>query len=411
MVKALNYNELKSYLHWLEDKLVGAQLQDCWTNGEIIVLELYKQKTSYLVLDLRIQSPSISLCSWKPPVSKKPKPMTLFLNAHAKNLRLTEIYASAEKGRVVDLWFENKDEKCHCEIILIPRLANMSVESAEKKVFWEKPKELLAPNQISDSDKSEEIDWLEWNEQKLKDLFAKKEVSKESKSSVEKIVEKKTKAIATMQESLNLDLENSYRELGEILKSKDPIPVHLEKFYNSKLSRAENREKAFQKAKDLIRKKKGTLERIEVLKKEIETIQKSGVGEKPTSVVAKMLHKTESKARKLVLENGVEAVIGKSASDNLSILRQARAWDLWLHLKDYPGAHAVIFHDKNRNVTPSQIEKVAKWVIAESRKISIGAKYDVVVVECRYVRPIKGDKLGRVTYNHPQNFTFSSERA
>ena len=122
------------------------------------------------------------------------------------------------------------------------------------------------------------------------------------------------------------------------------------------------------------------------------------------------MKKADAKARKIILSEGVEAVCGRSAKDNLAILRQARAWDLWLHLKDYPGAHGIIFRNKNKNVTSEQFQQVAEWVIRESsaaKGFRWGAKYEVIVAECRYVKPIKGDKIGRVTFTHPQVFTFS----
>jgi predicted ribosome quality control (RQC) complex YloA/Tae2 family protein len=122
------------------------------------------------------------------------------------------------------------------------------------------------------------------------------------------------------------------------------------------------------------------------------------------------LQKSQSKARRLQIEEGIEALIGKSAKDNLSILRHAQPWDLWLHLKDYPGAHAIIVRPRNKEISTSAIQKVAEWLIKESlpKEQIRGGKYDVVVVESRFVRPIKGDQLGRVTYHSPRTYSFAS---
>jgi predicted ribosome quality control (RQC) complex YloA/Tae2 family protein len=112
------------------------------------------------------------------------------------------------------------------------------------------------------------------------------------------------------------------------------------------------------------------------------------------------------------LDENFEAVMGKSARDNLEILRQAQAWDLWMHLKDYPGAHAIIVRPRTKEVPLKWIQKVSEWLIRETigqKKVEMGSKYDVVVVECRYVRPIKGDKLGRVSYHNPQVYSFASK--
>ena len=38
------------------------------------------------------------------------------------------------------------------------------------------------------------------------------------------------------------------------------------------------------------------------------------------------------------------------------------------------------------------------------KKTQMGGKYSVLMVECRHVKPLKGDKLGRVTYHNAREF-------
>ena len=95
--------------------------------------------------------------------------------------------------------------------------------------------------------------------------------------------------------------------------------------------------------------------------------------------------------------------MGKSAQDNLQLLRQAKAWDLWIHLKDYPSAYAIMQKAKEQKVSDSAITQASQWLVKESlknKKNLAGVKLSVVITECRHVRPIKGDRLGRVTYHH-----------
>ena len=64
--------------------------------------------------------------------------------------------------------------------------------------------------------------------------------------------------------------------------------------------------------------------------------------------------------------------------------------------------------DKNQKVNDNVLREVALWVATEtkaSQKLPTGSKLDVVVTECRYVRPIKGDKLGRVHYQNERVLT------
>lgn len=289
------------------------------------------------------------------------------------------------------------------QIHLIPKAPNVVAAINGKSVSWEKPKEFLShqrPEEIS-----VEIDWAEWSEETLRSLFLPNEKNKK-KIDVDprlKVIQKKQKALLTLREQLEQPLEEEQRSLGE------------DRMAQGKFLEAEE---AFQKAKDLKRKRAGTLERVAVLEKELKVLNKNlreeafvpSLQEQPAGKKQKsLMEKSEAKGRRLALESGAEAWIGKSGKDNLALLRKAQAWDLWLHLKDYPGAHAIISHPKNTQVTQKEIQKVAEWVIRESLKHeNMGGKYEVVVVECRFVRPIKGDKLGRVSYHSPRSYTFSS---
>ncbi len=110
------------------------------------------------------------------------------------------------------------------------------------------------------------------------------------------------------------------------------------------------------------------------------------------------------------LSSGALAYCGKSAADNLALLRQAKAWDYWLHLRDYPGAHAIIHRQRDQLISEGEIFEVAEWVAKESlssKSLLVGQKIAIVMVECRFVRPIKGDKLGRVTYHSERTLSFT----
>ncbi len=118
---------------------------------------------------------------------------------------------------------------------------------------------------------------------------------------------------------------------------------------------------------------------------------------------------TDIKSRKMLLDSGAAVFMGKSAKDNLALLRQARAWDFWLHLRDYPGAHAIIHREKNQNINNNEFQSVVKWLAEESlsaKSLQKGTRLDVVIAEVRFVRPIKGDKLGKVNYHSEKTLTF-----
>jgi predicted ribosome quality control (RQC) complex YloA/Tae2 family protein len=440
-LKLLNFVEWNSYVFWIEQMLLGAQLQDVWTNDRYFVLEFYKFRNLWLVCDLDVSHPQLILIQKEtPPILKRPKPVGLFVASHARNLRVEFFKILPEGGRVAEIQVSGRDQICLIEMRMVPTAVNIVVTSRElnskrakeKKVSWDKLKELpQIPHPTSEITSGLEAEWLAreeewWEEQRKKRAINKVDGStlqQKPKTDFAKVKAKKQKALETLQAGLEGFEDKSWLQLGEALKTPgdySELPAELQELVNNRISRSENMAMAFKKDKDLHRKKVGALERIEKLKLEVAKLESSSAEIKferqqhVKSSGSKSLQKADARGRKLSLAPGLEAICGRSARDNLAILRQARAWDLWLHLKDYPGAHAIIFRDKNKVVDLATIEKVSEWVIRESpaaKGFSWGVKYDVVVVETRYVKPIKGDKVGRVTYQNPKVFTFSSQRA
>jgi predicted ribosome quality control (RQC) complex YloA/Tae2 family protein len=422
-MQSLGFSDLKNFCHWLENQLVGFQLQDLWTNGEILVFEFYDHKEKYLCIDTRMVAPQLVLIQKRPEISKVKKPVGLFLNSHAKNLRLDKVVFCEEKGRVLEIHLGTKERACLLEIQLIPKNFNLIVHSEAKKISWNPIREL--PASVNPNDEAIVFDWdqhsLDWYQQ-----LTGKGKSKSEPVALDprpKQIEKKKKALAAIHENLLNDETSHYRSLGEALKISAQVPPHLKHLYNEKRSKSWNMETAFSKMKGLERKRKGTESRVEILKNEIlklenslqaqphwQATEQSPKGQKQSSA-NKLLMKAKSKGRKKQFADGIEAVIGKSAAENLSILRSAQGWDLWMHLKDFPGAHAIITRTRHQKVPQEIIHEVAVWLFEQSfsgKKMNIGVKFEVVVVECRFVRPIKGDRLGRVTYQNPQVFSFAS---
>lgn len=417
-MKSLSFFELKSFASWLQSETEAAQLQDIWTNGQVLVFHFYKQKDLFLCVDLSAQEPAVVLIYKRPPVEKMKKPTVLFLHAHGKNLKLAKAWVQLEAGRILFLALESSERNCEIELRLIPKSVNVLVRAGEKKISWEKPKDLPA-SQSGSTDEPTEKNWLEagqrWFDAKFKPKSGK--IAASTQDPRLKTLEKKKKALNEIANKMQQDATKDWQQLGEALKISGEVPERLQALYDFKKSRSWNLENAFRQAKLLVKKKEGTLKRIEILKEEVIFLEKDlqknpELRLQPKNQGRKILEKSESKGRRLPLETGVEALIGKSAKDNLLILRHAQAWDLWLHLKDFPGAHAIIVRPRNKEIGRELIQKVADWLIKESlshEEVRFGGKYDVVVVETRHVRPIKGDQLGRVTYHHAQTYSFASK--
>ncbi|MFN9065949.1 MAG: DUF814 domain-containing protein, partial [Bdellovibrionales bacterium] len=148
----------------------------------------------------------------------------------------------------------------------------------------------------------------------------------------------------------------------------------------------------------------------EELKQEVMALKlqmESGKWQPDAAQPRKLMKKAEATGRNREIK-GFTASKGKSAQDNLALLRAAKAWDLWLHLRDYPGSHLILSLDKGQSVPQEVLNEAALWLAESSVKSKVklsGMRFDVLVVECRFVRPIKGDKLGRVNYQNERVFT------
>ncbi|MEZ0391408.1 MAG: DUF814 domain-containing protein [Pseudobdellovibrionaceae bacterium] len=418
-MNSLSFSELQNFSTFLQNEMEGAQLQDLWTNGQILIFQFYKFKELYLVLDTNPQKPNLIYLQNPPRIEKKQKPITLFLHSHGKNLRFLKSQVDPGKGRVLEIELAGGERNCHLEFQLIPKAFNLLAESEGKKISWEKPRE-LPPAHNPEATTEVSFDWIErglsWLEERFQTGPREKKPAADSRF---KAIEKKRKAQVAIEEQLKEDLAARWKEFGEKLKISSESIDDFQDLYQTKKSRNWNLENAFSQAKALEKKRAGTETRLAKIKEEIAELEKDlqqnpepKILPGPATQASRLMAKTQTKGRRLQLEDGLEALIGKSAADNLAILRKAQAWDLWLHLKDYPGSHAIIIRPRNHEVSQQAIQKVAEWLIRESlgqQKIQWGIKYDVVVVECRHVRPIKGDRLGRVTYHHPRVFSFASK--
>ena len=157
--------------------------------------------------------------------------------------------------------------------------------------------------------------------------------------------------------------------------------------------------------------------RIKELKKELHLLKKTGNEEfsktlnykKNIEKIKKNKEHIKIKAVRKILTQGVDVFFGKSAQENLLLLRQARAWDYWLHLRDYPSCHGLLCRNKSQVIKAQIFKEAAKELItqnfrkkAKQSQISClkGEKFCVVFAEVRYVKPLKGDSLGRVTYRN-----------
>ncbi|OOP78222.1 fibronectin/fibrinogen-binding protein [Helicobacter pylori] len=79
--------------------------------------------------------------------------------------------------------------------------------------------------------------------------------------------------------------------------------------------------------------------------------------------------------------------LGKNQKENIKLLQDARANDLWMHVRNIPGSHLIVFCQKN---TPKDevIMELAKMLI-KMQKDAFNS-YEIDYTQRKFVKIIKG---------------------
>ncbi len=429
-MKTPSFFELKTLVEYLSDELQGSQLQEVMTTEDGLVMTFYRftkhPRTAYLVFDLDKPFPFLGLFMQNPwSHLKKTKPVGLFLNAHAKNLHLNDFELVESLGRVARLSLGQGEDRCEIQIRLIPKAPNLIIHKSKKTISWY-PVTILAENDpayvVPVDDEQRSIPFLMEQWVQRRGATGKQNAKGQAASSMspyekwkkqrERDIEKKTKALDAIQAQIDKFRSEPWAAVGEFLKNEGMKNVKPEwtPYVNFTKTASQNMQNCFDKAKAAKSKVLGALKRSEFIKDELKSLEDLSDArfqsylKKQISLKNKTpVRKIEGRFRKQVSESGIVAYMGKSAADNIDLLRKSKAWDFWMHLKDYPSAHAIIHRQKDQAVSDKDIQHFGSWLVKEglsSKQASMGGKFSIVIVECRHVKPMKGDKLGRVTYHN-----------
>lgn len=408
MVQSWNVKELKEIASKL-DSFQSAQIQGIIGLENAIVLEIYHQggkwlwwfelhpvKSFFAVIPFRKQK-------WK----KKDKPLSLFMKAHLVNYRFESMHVNEEFGRVcIFQWKSTDGEQASLEFRLFPHGQNLILNGKSKQISWNKPR-VLEKAEPYETDKevrdlfATSMEWLNSKQQsfKEKNVF---DGEKEKK----KQIQKKQKTIQKLKEDIERRKKIDWNKIGNLLKTKANLDIGEEysSFLDQNLSWQENMQKAFQNDKEKQNKINGQLERLVLEEQQLRDLEDKDhqqylIKEKDAKHQG-IKNKIQFKARIQNLSEDLRVFVGKNASENMELIRRARPWYQWLHLKDLPGAHAVIEKNKNRELSDKELQLAGNYLIKNSklvRSLEEGDWVSIQCSECRYVRPIKGDKVGRVS--------------
>jgi predicted ribosome quality control (RQC) complex YloA/Tae2 family protein len=391
-MKPISQAELES-LSPLLQTLVGARFQEFETTETQLALGFYSHgQLIWWIFELSKAAPTVAcLESWPLKSKSKKTPLQLFCRAHLVNRILNSVQVVSSLGRVLLFDFGGR----HLEIRLFPHGTNAIVKSEEKTISFYKV-EPLEPANFSQSQLplrnivELSAEWL-----------GRTRIENKKSRDPEKQIQKKQKALEILEKQQANEEWKIWQAAGEWVKANQSLKVPEEyvSFIDAKLSLSENLNRLFAKSKMLQGKEDGTRDRIMKLKQEIQALQVGEVGRESRPEKSKP---SEAKQRTIHLSDMLLLKIGKSGTDNLRLIRESQAWDFWLHLKDYPGAHAILTRPRGVEVSQKVLEVAACWLGRESNKAKLreGDRFEVLIAEIRHIRPIKGDRHGRVNYQN-----------
>ncbi|MDD6254730.1 MAG: NFACT RNA binding domain-containing protein [Eubacteriales bacterium] len=114
-------------------------------------------------------------------------------------------------------------------------------------------------------------------------------------------------------------------------------------------------------------------------------------------------HRRRSKTKihpyEYTLSSGLKVMAGRNNRENDQLtFKQASAGDIWMHTKDIPGSHVIIFTG-GRRLTADEIYEAAS-IAAYHSKASQSANVPVDYVNARYVKKPAGARPGYVIFTH-----------
>ena len=270
-----------------------------------------------------------------------------------------------EALRHVDLFSSFREVRVGQKLLDVPNAPFVAkeypLEDVEKFLYAEYNKEL--ENKLS-SLKKQKVSFLSKKLNKLTKLYN----SLDDEESLAKEVEE-------YQHYGNLVLSNMHniKAYQKVLELDDydgsVVKVKLDKSYSTvaQISTAlfTRSKKARQKAKNLHKEKESLSSKIEHIKLFIHTVNEADDISKimllfPKKIQGKKVKHNDSV--EIFWIEGYKVQLGKNEKGNVELLQNARARDIWIHMKDRPSTHVIITTDK-QNVSQNIIQSAARLCV------------------------------------------------
>jgi len=410
-VKPLNTIEIDALIADCSS-VIGAEAQDFVGSLDSMALKLWSSGLGYIVFQTKGAFPFFCFVNDKAKLSSEylkrsdKKPFFLFYKTHFKGAVLTKVRRVQKYGRLVEFVFTKADTGGGAELILEFRLfpggVNLGLIVGSKSVYLNKPLKLaeVTDDYQPTSVRSPEVLKDEWFANTAGETSGDKGSELDGAALELKKINKAKEKIVSALEFLKT---SPHKRFAEALSDEKGLSAELKSLYRDKLSVRENIEWGFAKQKENELK----IERLEErLKQLAENTRKTHAARQKNDNKKNDLKAT----RHLTLSKDVRAFCGKTAGENLDLLRKSKSWHLWMHLKDYPSGHLILATPKNHSVTEAELKKSALFLfkVAAPKKLhaSEQVKFEVIFTETKFVKPIKGAKKGLVQPSRTQSRVF-----
>ena len=101
----------------------------------------------------------------------------------------------------------------------------------------------------------------------------------------------------------------------------------------------------------------------------------------------KSKQKLEPKQFESFFIEGIKVSIGKNEKENIALLKEAKAEDIWMHIRDVPSSHCIIHCGKSK-ISDIILYKAAKILIGLTKNFS--GNYDVDYTRRKFVKITQG---------------------
>ncbi|EFR48280.1 hypothetical protein HCMG_00453 [Helicobacter canadensis MIT 98-5491] len=97
--------------------------------------------------------------------------------------------------------------------------------------------------------------------------------------------------------------------------------------------------------------------------------------------------KKNSKSFESFFIEGFKVSIGKNEKENIALLKEAKADDIWMHIRDIPSSHLIIHCGKNK-IPDIILQKAAKILVGFLKSFS--GNYEVDYTKRKFVKITQG---------------------